>query len=199
MLPMMLHALRRDAQHVHQFMVVAIDEIAIQVQHVAHAAGQAGAEIQTGPAEDRHDAAGHVFATVIAHSLDDRSGAGVAHREALAGAAGGEQLAAGGAVQAGVAHDWRVRGDAGGSAGRAQHQASAGHALADVIVGITLQLQVQAAGVPGTEALPGHAGEAGQDRRVSHAGVAVHPGDFAGNPRADAAVAVADRIVEFTT
>src|SRR3546814_3275441 len=46
-----------------------------------------------------------VFAAMIARALDDRDGAGIAHREALAGTAGRVQLATGGAVQAGIAHD----------------------------------------------------------------------------------------------
>ena len=52
-LAVVLHALGRDPHDVDQLMVVAIDEIAIQVQHVGQAAGHAGAEVQAGAAEHR--------------------------------------------------------------------------------------------------------------------------------------------------
>ena len=75
---------RRDAMDVDQLVVVAVDEIAIQVEHVGEAAGEAGAEVEAGAAEHAHHAAGHVLAAVVAGAFDHRDGAGVAHREALA-------------------------------------------------------------------------------------------------------------------
>ena len=79
--------------------------------------------------------------------------AGIAHREALAGGAGGVQLAAGRAVQAGVAHDDGLARHEVGARRRLQHDPAARHALADVVVRLALELQVQAAGVPDAEAL----------------------------------------------
>ena len=57
-------------------------------------------------------------------------------------------------------------------------------------------MQVESAGIPGAETLPSETGEARVDRRVTHAEVAVGAGDFAGQARADAAVAVADVVGE---
>ena len=51
--------------------------------------------------------------------------------------------------------------------GRIDHDFAAGHALADIVVGIAVQLQLQALGVPGAEALAGDAGEVQLDQAVS--------------------------------
>ncbi len=121
---------------VDQFVVVAVDEITVQIQHVGQAAGEAGAEVQAHAAQHHHDAVGHVLAAVIARAFDDRQRAGVAHREAFARAAGGKQLATGGAVQAGVAQDRRIARLEARPARRTHHQPATGHALADVVVGL---------------------------------------------------------------
>jgi uncharacterized protein YcfJ len=55
--------------------------------------------------EHDHGAAGHVLAAVVAGAFDHRAGARQPHREALAGHAAEEGLAAGRAVQRGVADD----------------------------------------------------------------------------------------------
>ena len=83
----------------------------------------------------------------------DGDGPGIAHREALAGDASGKQMPAGRSVQAGVAHDDGFIGDEARIARMLQNDLAAGHALADVIIGIALQVQMQAAGIPDTEAL----------------------------------------------
>ena len=54
------------------------------------------------------DAAGHVLAAVVARALDDGDGAGVAHREALAGDAAEIALAGDRAVEHRVADDDRA-------------------------------------------------------------------------------------------
>ncbi len=64
-------------------------EVAVLVEHVGDAAAHAGGEVAPGRAEHDHAPAGHVLAAVVADALDDRAGAGVAHREALAGEARG--------------------------------------------------------------------------------------------------------------
>src|SRR5690242_13242313 len=107
-LHVVLHALRRDAQQVDQLVVVAIDEVALDVQHVGEAAGHAGAEFEADLAQPHYYAAGHVLAAVVAGAFHHRQRAGVAHSEAFTGAPGGEQLAVGGAIQAGVAEDRRI-------------------------------------------------------------------------------------------
>ena len=53
------------------------------------------------------DAAGHVFAAMVADALDDGDGAGIAHREALARDAAEIAFALDRAVEHGVADDDR--------------------------------------------------------------------------------------------
>ena len=51
--------------------VAASRELAVDVEHVGHAAAHAGGEVAPGPAEHDHAAAGHVLAAVVADALDD--------------------------------------------------------------------------------------------------------------------------------
>src|SRR6185437_14612325 len=138
----------RDAQDVDQLVVVAVHEVALEVEHVGEAAGHARAEVEADLAEHRYHAAGHVFAAVVARALHHRHRAGVAHREALARAAGREQLAAGGAVQTGVADDGGVLRGERRVGGRPHHDAATGHALAHAVVRLTDEFDLHAAGVP---------------------------------------------------
>src|SRR6516164_7166538 len=103
-----LHGLGMYAADVDELVVVAVYEIALEVEHVGEAAGEAGPEVDPGAPEHAHRPARHVLAAMIAGALDHGHGARVAYRETLAGDPGGIQLPAGGAVQAGVAHDDRV-------------------------------------------------------------------------------------------
>ena len=92
--------------------------VAGRVVDVGLAAGHPGAEVAADRAEDDDGAARHVLAGVVADALDDRDRARVADGEALAGAAGAEELAAGRAVENGVAEQApgrRRRRPAGGS------------------------------------------------------------------------------------
>src|SRR5690606_1569492 len=156
------------------------------------AAGHARAEVVPGLAQHANETAGHVFAAVVARAFHHGMGTGVAHRETLTRGTGGEQLAAGGAVQAGIADDGRVLRAEGAVLRRRDHQLAAGPTLAHVIVGIAFQVEVKATGIPYTEALPGCALETEGDGCVLHALVAMHAGDLAGHAAADGAVAVAD-------
>ena len=180
-----LHGLRLQAADVDQFVVVAIDKIALQVEHVGKAAGETGAEVHPGAPEYAHRAARHVLAAVIAGPFDHRDRAGIAYREALAGDSGGIERAAGGAVQAGIAHDDGVFGDEARARRMAQHDPPRCHALANVVVGIALEVEVQAAGVPDAKTLTGDAAAAHRDGRVLHAVVAPAARDFSGDARAD--------------
>ena len=120
-------------------------ERAVGVEHVGDAAGHAGAEVATGRAEHDDPAAGHVLAAVVADALDHRGGAGVADAEALADDAAQEDLAAGGAVDDHVAGDDVLLGGERAPAVGAHDDAPAGEPLADVVVGVALEPQRDAA------------------------------------------------------
>ena len=106
---------------------------------VGDAAAHAGGEVAAAAAQHHDHAAGHVLAAVIAHAFDHGGGAGVAHREALAGHAAEVRLAAGGAVEHHVADDDVLLRPEGRIARRIDDDASAGEPLADVVVGVAFQ------------------------------------------------------------
>ena len=106
-------------------------------------------------AEHDDGAAGHVFAAVVAGALDDRGRAGIAHAEALAGDAPEIRLAVDGAVHHRVADDDVVLGLRGAGGIGIHDDAPARQPLADVVVRAALQLERDAAGEEGAEALPG--------------------------------------------
>src|SRR6185312_9053648 len=111
-------------------------ETAVRIVDVGDAAGHAGREVAPGLPEHRHHAAGHVFAAVVAHALDDGHGARVAHGETLAGHALEVGLAGDGAVEHGVADD-DVLGRLARRLRRLAHDhAAAGKTLADLVVGV---------------------------------------------------------------
>src|SRR5882757_4523442 len=175
-----LHRLRVDAADVDELVVIAIDEIALEVEHIGEAAGKASSEVDAGTPEYAHDTAGHVLTTVVSRSLDDSNGARITHGKALAGDAGRVQVPARGAVETGVAHDDGFVRHITGIARRAQDNLAARHSLPDVIVGIAFEIQMQTAGVPDAEALSDVTGQAYRQRRLFHSVVAPSPGDLAG-------------------
>src|ERR1017187_8437681 len=70
MLHMDSHAFGRDPVNIDQLMVVAIDEIALHVEHVGESSGEAGPEIDPGATEDAYHSARHVLAAVVPGALD---------------------------------------------------------------------------------------------------------------------------------
>ena len=87
----------RKILEVHQFGVEVLLECLVGVVDVRDATGHAGAEVTSGGSEDDHLSTRHVLATMIAHTLDDGSGAGVTDCEAFADDTAKQSLATGGA------------------------------------------------------------------------------------------------------
>src|SRR5439155_9120978 len=103
-----------------------------------------------------------------------------------------EELAAGRAVENGVAEEDGV---AGVADRRPDDDPAAAHRLADVVVRLPRQLELDARGEERAEALAGGAGETGADaagRRLPRE----RPSDLAAEPRADGSVAVPDLVRE---
>src|SRR5579883_1872190 len=96
---------RSHLRQADQLRIELLWEIAALVEHVGNAVRHAGAKVASRLTEDDYHALGHVLAAVVAHAFDDGQRAAVAHREALAGSPGHEELAARRAVQHGVADD----------------------------------------------------------------------------------------------
>ena len=196
MLHVSAHAFGRHAMDVDQFMVVAVDEVPLHVEHIGKAAGESGAEIHSRAPQHTDHSARHVLAAVIARALHHGQSAGIAHGKALSGGARGIQFAAGGAVQAGIAHDDRLTRHEVRARGRLQDDFARCHALAHIVVGLALEMQMQSAGIPHAEALAGGTLQSDDERRLAHAGVPPALGDFAGNTRADGPVKIVDRVGE---
>ena len=140
-------------------------EVTLFIQYIGDAAAHAGGEVASGAAEHHYDAAGHVFTAVVADTLDDGDGAGVADGEALAGDAPEVALPTRGAVEDGVADDAPcaymqhevitdiVFGDDGALGRGRDDDFAAGEALADVVVGLAEEPNGDAVGEEGAEAL----------------------------------------------
>ena len=132
--------------------VAAPAEAAVLVEHVGDAAAHAGREVAAGAAEHDDAAAGHVLAAVVADALDDGARARVADGEALAGEAAEERPAGGRAVEDGVADDHVLLGDERRVLGRPDGEHAAGEALADVVVRVADERQLDPGREPGAEA-----------------------------------------------
>ena len=163
------------------------------VEHIGDAARHAGREVAAGLADHHDDAAGHVFAAMVADAFDDGDGAGVAHRETLAGDAAEIALALGRAVEHGVADDDRLFRHDAAVGGRAHDDAAAAEALADIVVAGADEIERDAARQERAERLAGGAGQLHGDGVVLQSGMAEPLGDLARQHRAGGAVDVADR------
>ncbi len=181
---------RRDMAERDHGGVAARGEVAVLVVDVGDAAAHAGGEVASGLAEHDDGAAGHVFAAVVAGAFDDRRRARQAHREALAGDAAEEGLAAGRAVQHGVADDDVLGRVAAEVDARPDREPAAREALAGVVVGVADQVDRDALGEERAEALAAGALHLDEDRVVGQA-LRVAPDKLAREHRADRAVDVA--------
>ena len=114
------------------------------------AAGHARADVPSERAEDDDRAVRHVLARVAADALDDGGRTGVANGEALARRACEEELAAGRPVENRVAGEaWFA--DVVGR--RPDHDAASAQALADVVVRLAVENELDARRQEGAEAL----------------------------------------------
>ena len=129
----------RDTLDIRHVQIAAGIEKPRLVVHEGHAAAHARGKIVAGFAEHDHDAAGHVFAAVIAEAFDHRDRAAVPYREPLSRDAVQENLAAGRAVKDGIPGNDIFMGNEPGADRRNNHDTPAGHALAEVIVGVPFQ------------------------------------------------------------
>ena len=142
-----------DALDVHHLRVDARGELVVLVEHIGDAARHARGEVAARGAEHHDAAAGHVFAAMVAHGLDDGVHAGVAHGEAFARHAAHEHLALGRAVQRDVADDHVLLGRERGLRRREHGELAARQSLAEVVVGVALEREAHAVRHERAEAL----------------------------------------------
>ena len=184
---------RVDLVEADQLDVAARREPVLGIEHVGDPAAHARGEVAPGGPEDDDAPARHVLAAVVADALDDRVGARVAHREALAREPAEERAARRRAVEHGVADDHVLLGQEAGVVGRPHRDHAAGQALAGVVVRVADERQLDARRQPGAERLPGRAAQVEADRLGRQPGGAVDLGDPVREQPADGAVDVAHR------
>ena len=128
---------------------------------------------------------------MIAGAFHDRDGARIAHRETLARHAFEIGLARDRAIKHRVTDNDILGRLAGNAFGLAHHDASPRKTLADIIVGVAVEFEADAARKKGAEAQPRRAGKADDDGVLGQPRMAVSPGDFARQHGADGTVHVA--------
>ena len=179
-----------DAAHLHDLRIDAGSDPVIVIEQEGHTTGHAGTDVASGAAKHHHNATGHVLTAVISGTLHDRTGTTVADTKALTGTTMGKQFATGRSVQTGVAENHLIARVGSGISGH-QGDPAAVHALADVIIRLTLEPNIHPLHQEGTEALPGSATE-GQIELSVETTVAMALGDFTSQSGADTAVGVDD-------
>jgi len=117
------------------------EEVLVNIEDVGNTAGHASSEVATGAAQNDDTTASHVLATVVTDTLNDSGSTGVTDSKSLSSDTAEEASALGSTVQADVAHNDVLLGLEHGGAGRVNDQTTARQALANVVIGITLELQ----------------------------------------------------------
>src|SRR3954454_25077008 len=132
---------RSDAFERHALEIALALKRGFGVVDVRDAAGHARGEVAADWAEHADDAAGHIFAAMVAGALDYCDRAGVAYCKAFAGHALEIGLARDGPVKHGVADDDVARWVAVRALGLANEHAPARQTLADIVIAVAGQLE----------------------------------------------------------
>src|SRR5208282_6602070 len=127
--------------------------------------------------EHQDQALGHVFAAMVADSLDHRCRSGIANGEAFASDSIEKRFAAGGAVKGNVSNDDIFFGSEFRPSRRVHNQSSAGQSLAYVIVGLAFERKSHSFGQERSQALPRRPVEVNPDRIVRQARGSVAAGN----------------------
>ncbi len=133
---------------------------------------------------------------MVTGTLDDGDGTRVTHGEALTDLTIDIQLTRRGAIEARVAGDDVVFGIEVAADRRQDGDAATRQTFGEVVVGLALELEVDAVNKEGAEALTGRTFEANVDGVVGQTLLTVFRGDDAREHTADGAVGVADGEVE---
>src|SRR5262249_1115884 len=163
--------LGRDRSQVDHGEVAAPLEGAVLVEYVGDATRHAGRKVAARDTDHHHHATGHVFTAVVTGTLNHRHRARVAHGKALAGNAAEVALSRDRPVEHRVADNDALLGHNAGAGMGPHDQFAAGKSLADVVVGLTDEVERDAVCQPGAEALPGGAIERQPDGILWQSGV----------------------------
>ncbi|GJD02058.1 hypothetical protein ColKHC_10883 [Colletotrichum higginsianum] len=128
-------------------------EVLVDIEDVGNTTRHAGSEVATSAAQNDDTTASHVLTAVVTNALDDSRGTRVADGESLGSNTAEEHCTLGGTVQTDVTDNDIVLGLEHGGAGRIDDQATTRQTLADVVIGVTLELQGNTRGEESTEGL----------------------------------------------
>jgi len=170
------------------------DEFAMQnfiyfgTKNVCEAPGHPRAKIEPERAEHHNDAAGHVFAAMLANTFDDRQRTAVTNRKAFPGAPGDVQLSGSRAIQNSVPGEHIPALRSGWA--RSNRNRSARKPFAHVVVGLAGQFQRYTAGEKCAKTLPGRALERLGDLVTDLLIVRAPPHQFTAQAGAHAAIRI---------
>ena len=128
-------------------------DIAVLIQHIGDTAAHTGSKVFADLTDNHHAAAGHVFTSVIAYTLDNSHGTGVSDTETLTGHTVDVGFTVGRTVQCHVTDNDVLILFVFNACRRIHDQLTAGQSLTKVIVGVALQLDGHTLRNKGSEAL----------------------------------------------
>ena len=153
----------------------------VRVVDVCDATTHAGSEVAPGLAQYHHTATGHILATVVAGTLNHGDGTRVTHTEALTHLTVDIELAAGGTIESRISGNdvlfgFVVIAPAGW---RQDRDTATTESLAEIVVGLAFQTDVQPFRGEGTKTLACRPLELNLDRGIGQSLFAVLLGDDA--------------------
>src|SRR5262249_6748657 len=150
---------RRELLEPDELGVAALLERAVLVEDIGDAAAHTGGKVPSGPPDHDDDAAGHVLAAVVADALDDGRRARVPYGKPLADEPAEERLARRGAVEDRVAGNHVLLRPECRALRRAEREYTAREPLADVVVRLADQRELDPRREPRAERLAGRTAE----------------------------------------
>src|SRR5512133_162571 len=192
-LPEPTHVLLWNRGHIDKLGVADLSKSAVFVQYVGKATAHSGCEVASRLTDNDHSTAGHVFTSVVTNTFDDGRSTTISDSEALSSHAAEECFAARCAIQNRVSDENVLVRSNGRARGVLYGDYAATHSLADVIVGVTFEVQLHTVSDEGAEALPCRALEPELDRAIGQTIRPMASCDLTGEHRPNRPVLVANR------
>ena len=186
---------QRQFHHVH---IAEVVEVVVRVIYIGDASRHSGSEIPSRLAQHNHPPACHILAAVVASALDNGYRSRVAHTEALTYLAIYIQFAAGGTVEPRISCDNVLLGMEilAGACWWQDRDAPATETLAEVVVALALEPDVQPAHGESSERLSCRTLELDVDGAVGQPGFTVFLRDDTTQHGSHGAVGIPYRVVE---
>mmetsp|Transcript_9325 Transcript_9325/g.18389 ORF Transcript_9325/g.18389 Transcript_9325/m.18389 type:complete len:622 (-) Transcript_9325:3164-5029(-) len=178
-------------------LVAAAGEAVLRIVDVGNTSAHTSTCVAASGSENGHTTTSHVLHSVVSSTLHDGVGTGVTHSEALTDDTTCKEGTLGGTVECDVAEndvvlslEGRLTGKGGGMG--VCNNAATGEALANTIVGITLNFEGDTASQEGTKGLSGRAIKLDADGAVGETSMTVLANDLVAEHSTGGAVKVVD-------